>query len=218
MDIQQFASKPSDPHWEKPGWSERHVIVIKFHAHQNDHGDGQSKVSDVDPTESHGLDAHTAQRQALVEALEDAASKLNKLCATDAPVVDVQAFLAQWEDPSSNAGRIQPNVLAWFNDTNSVRLSCQNDNRDVLRVLLKKGLQPTSKAVAFAKAKWMETRNIEVLQLLIDHGWNINQPINHNTPPLMRLVALHTLTTCCQVFTLARRRGRPGCRNSTAET
>lgn len=182
MNTQQFASSPSDPLWAEPGWRKDHVHVVDFHhPHHDGNGDGDAQVGSAETRE---LEANTARR----EALDEAASKLNTLCATDAPVADTQNFLAQWEDPSSGDGRIQPNALAWFNDTNSVQQACANDNQQVLRLLLGKGLQPTSKAVAFAKAKWQETRNKDVLQLLLDYGWDINQPLNNDTPPLMRSV------------------------------
>lgn len=59
----------------------------------------------------------------------------------------------------------------------------------MLRILLEKGLKPTVRAAAGAKSKWQETKNKDALQLLVDYGLDVNQPIHNNTPPIMRLVS-----------------------------
>lgn len=182
MDIQQYASHPSDPLWEEPGWHKRHVHVVNFHhtCHHDD-DDVNGNAGSVGGQELAGPESPRR------EALDEAAAKLNFLCASDAPLADVQDFLAKWEDPSST-GRVQPNALAWFNDTYAVQSACLNDNQVVLRTLLEKGLRPTTRAAALARKKWQETKNKDVLQLLVDYGLDINQPLDHDTPPIMRLV------------------------------
>lgn len=137
MDIQKYASHPSEPLWEEPTWRKEHVIIVNFHC--ANHG-----VS----VEKHELRPQSPRRNALGEA----ATKLNSLCASNAPLAEIQDFLAKWEDPSSN-GRVQPNALAWFSNTNAVQLACTNENLDVVRILLEKGLRPTTRAADFSRAK-----------------------------------------------------------------
>lgn len=181
MDIQQYASDPSDPLWEEPSWRKVHCHTINFHhAHHGDDDEGKDNVGSM---ESH----EPVQESPRKKALDEAAGTFTLLCGSDAPVAEILDFLAKWEDPPSS-GRIQPNALAWFNDTNAVQLVCSNDNRVLLRILLEKGLKPTVRAAAGAKAKWQETKNKDALQLLVDYGLDVNQPINDNTPPIMRLV------------------------------
>ncbi|KAI0123229.1 ankyrin repeat-containing domain protein [Xylariales sp. AK1849] len=179
MEIPQLASEPSDPSWQQPRWRERHVIQLQHTHHDGDDDSDESKS--VARSESEESDEPT-------NVLDDAASELNTLCARNVPLADVQAFLAQWEDPSSLDHALQPNALAWFNDTNSLRSACTSDNRDVARVLLEKGLQPNPTVVSSAIAKLRETKNKDTVQLLINSGWDINEPLNDNTPPLMSLL------------------------------
>lgn len=176
MEIPQLAYKPTDPLWKQPRWHEQHVIESRLTNH--DGHDDNDKSKSVATSGSEKLDERAS-------ALDDATSELNTLCAKNAPLADVLAFLSRWEDPSS-LDHIQPNALAWFNDSNSLRWACANDNRDVARVLLEKGLQPNAKAVSSAVAKLRETKNKDTVQLLIVSGWDINEPLNDNTPPLMR--------------------------------
>lgn len=168
---QYYASHPSEPSWEEPTWRKEHAIIVNFH--------GAISV------EKHEPRPQSPRRDALGEA----ATKLNSLCASDAPLAEIQDFLAKWEDPSLN-GRVQPNALACFNDTNAVQLACTNGNLDVVRTLLEKGLYPTIRTADFSRAKWRETNNKEVfrqvLELLVYYGLDINQPVNDHTPPIMR--------------------------------
>lgn len=174
MDIQQYASHRSDPLWEEPTWRKEHTTIVNFHGANH----GVSVEKDEPRLQSPRRDA-----------LGEAATKLNSLCASDAPLAEIQDFLAKWENPSS-MGRVQPNALAWFNDTNAVQLACTNGNLDVVRTLLEKGLYPTIRAADFARAKWRETNNKEVfqqvLELLVYYGMEINRPVNDHTPPIMR--------------------------------
>lgn len=178
MDVHQFASHPSDPAWEEPHYRDIHVTTVNFHRHGNDDESTGTK-------EPYNPETMTER----AKALDDAASELVRLCAIDAPLADVQDFLAKWQDPSSS-DRIQSNALAWFADSSAVDNACRTDNRDVLRLLLAKGLHPNASAVAYANAKMRETGDSEVLKLLVDSGWNINDPINDITPSLMRLVVM----------------------------
>jgi hypothetical protein len=118
-------------------------------------------------------------------ALEKAAGELNYLCASNKPLGDIKNLLTQWMDPTS-PNHLQSDALYSFNNTNALRLACMNDSIDVVKLLLETGLDPNPMAVSFAVARLRETRNKDLLQLLIDFGWNVNNPINDQTPPLTR--------------------------------
>ncbi|KAL1860688.1 hypothetical protein Daus18300_009031 [Diaporthe australafricana] len=178
MDVQQYASDPSDPLWEEPAWRKEHTTIVNFHG--DNHGAPIERKHEPGPVSPRG------------QALREAAASLNTLCALNAPVAEVQDFLAKWEDPSD--GGVQPNALAWFSDTNAVQLACTNESLDVLRTLLEKGLRPTMRAADFSRGKWRETKNKDIfqhiLQLLVEYGLDLNQPVNDHTPPIMRLVSI----------------------------
>lgn len=176
MDSRQVTASTSDPLWEEPRWSELHTIR-PFNTDDQGVNDDSKSVKD----DEHG----DITNRAIV--LDDAASELNYLCAADAPLADVQEFLTKWED-SASPDRIQSNALAWFNNSNALRGACANNNIDVVRLLLEKGLHPNSMALIYAIAKWKETGDSHIIKLLVDSGWDINTPLNDNTPPLMRLV------------------------------
>lgn len=185
MDIHQYASHPSDPLWEQPRWPEEYCITIKSNHRSHDHG---GKVNDND---IHVKRSEPGPNSPRGKALMEAANQLTSLCGSNAPVADVQGFLAVWEDPSS-PGRLQPNALAWFSDSRAIQWACNNDNRDVVRLLLEKRVQPTVRAVPWAKKKYLETKNRDVLKLLVLYGLDINQPVNDHTPPMMRLVSVQS--------------------------
>lgn len=178
MAIQQYASHPSDPLWEEATWRKEHTTIVNFHC--ANHGASIERKYEPGPVTPRG------------QALRKAAANLNTLCALNAPVAEVQDFLAKWEDPSD--GRVQPDALAWFSDTHAVQLACTNGNLDVLRALLEKGLRPTMRAADFSRGKWRQRKKKDVfqhiLQLLVDYGLDLNQPVNDHTPPIMRLVSV----------------------------
>lgn len=137
MEIQQYASHPSDPLWEEPTWRKEHTILVDFHC--ANHG-----LS----VERHEPGPQSPRRQALGEA----AVKLNFLCASGALAAEIRDYLGKGEDSSLN-GRIQPNALAWFSDTDAVQSACTNETLDLLGTLLEKGLRPTVRAANFSRAK-----------------------------------------------------------------
>lgn len=106
MNLQQFASDPSDPLWEEPHYRDQHTITV-----------------DCDGVQGRYIPDTESSR---AKVLHDEASELNRLCATNAPFDDIKAFLSKWEcdDPSSpEVRRVQSNALAWFSDTNAVQLA-----------------------------------------------------------------------------------------------
>ncbi|CAJ2502945.1 Uu.00g103390.m01.CDS01 [Anthostomella pinea] len=167
-----FALHPSDPSWEEPRWGETHIIRPFNCDHSANVNAGRANADEP---------WKFTER---AKALDEAASKLNYLSASNSPLADVQTFLTEWEDSAAN---IQPNALAWFNDSNAIRNACTNDSREVVHLLLDKGLQPDALAISCAKKNWKETGDSYLIKLLVDSGWDINEPINDNTPPLMSL-------------------------------
>lgn len=179
MDLTQFASDPSDSLWVRPGWREQHCHIITFHSHGHAHHDHQSNDKEGSEDKTPDTMAHTPQR----EALHDAAAELNRLCARNDPVATVKDFVRKWEDP---VGRIQPNALAWFSDTNAVESACEHVSKDLLRLLLEKGLQPVKRAVRTASICGRKVNEYGCVRLLVEFGLNIHQPIQSNVPPVLR--------------------------------
>ncbi|KAK8122877.1 Ankyrin repeat protein [Apiospora sp. TS-2023a] len=128
--------------------------------------------------------------------LDAAAMEFNTLCASNAPLADIKTFLSKWEkvveSPTSATDneniRLQPNALAWFDDTNALRWACENDHRDLVELLLRKGLEVKPRAVVHAVAKMRETKDHGTVQLLLDFGWDINKPIDDDSLPIMSMV------------------------------
>jgi hypothetical protein len=187
MAIQRFASNPSDPLWVAPRWQRQHVITVNLH-------DLDRKINGNGDRES-ARQTESGEGTEQAKALDDAASRLHQLCALNAPLADIQAFLAKWEEPSL-AGRIQPNALAWFNDSRALRQACEGGSLDTVRLLLEKGLQLTPKAVLQAGARARETGNYDVIKLLVDFGWDVNEPLDTHVPSLVWLVLVPCRIMC----------------------
>ncbi|KAK8009122.1 ankyrin repeat-containing domain protein [Apiospora marii] len=196
MDPSMFSSQPADPGWEQPRFRDLHVHQIKF-SHS---GTDRDAASDgINPPEPPPLTDRA-------KALDAAAMELNTLCASNAPLADVKAFLKNRERapefPISTRGSddllLQPNALAWFNDTNAVQWACQNDHRDLVELLLEKGLEIKPRAVIHAVTKMKETKDCGTVQLLLDHGWDINKPFDEDSVPIMGMVVDdHELVQWC---------------------
>lgn len=81
--------------------------------------------------------------------------------------------------------KVQRNLLAWLNDTNAFRWACDGNDGALVRFLLEVGLTPNETAVVHAVAKARETRDLGVLGLLLDAGWDVNKPLGENATPLL---------------------------------
>ncbi|KAI0424627.1 ankyrin repeat-containing domain protein [Xylaria sp. FL1042] len=170
MDLTQLGSSSSDPTWEEPRFDSLHTIR-PFSTNQS------SRLDDSDISER-------------AKALDSISMEFQTLIAKNAPLTEVKNFTRQWEVTSSSRTEpaMQPNVLAWFNDTNALRLACANNNPDIVRFLLKIGLSISPSAVVHAASKLRETKDTTVLELLLDFGWDINEPLGETRPPLISLV------------------------------
>lgn len=167
MELTQFASDSSDPTWEEPRFDALHTI----------------RPFSTDSTTRQNVRDLSERAQALNEI----SMRFQTLIARDVPLSEIESFTEQWKVPSSNNTTVvQPNLLAWFSDTNALRWACANDNLDIVRFLLQLGLSIPLMAVVFTLSKLRETKNTTVLQLLLDFGWDINQPLGETGPPLIR--------------------------------
>ncbi|KAI0860799.1 ankyrin repeat-containing domain protein [Xylaria cubensis] len=167
MDLTQLASHCSDPAWEEPRFHSLHTIrPFSTEGSQDDHDlSGRAK------------------------ALDHISMEFQRLVAKNAPLNEVEEFTRQWEVTSvDNTPIVQPNLLAWFSDTNTLRLACANDNQDIIRFLLQMGLSITPSAIIYATSKLRETNDTTVLELLLDFGWDINKPLGDTRPPLLSSV------------------------------
>ncbi|KAI1734079.1 ankyrin repeat-containing domain protein [Xylaria scruposa] len=179
MDLTQLASNPSDPAWEEPRFHSLHTIR-PFSTDREGSQDG-----------------HDLSERA--KTLDHISMEFQRLVAKNVPLNEVEEFTRQWEVTSvGNTPVVQPNLLAWFSDTNALRLACANDNQDVIRFLLQMGLSITPSAIVYATSKLRETNDNTVLELLLDFGWDINKPLGDTRPPLLSsLVDIPDLVLWC---------------------
>jgi hypothetical protein len=178
MELHQFARSPSDSTWEPPRYRDLHTINIRFR-----HNAVPSEGSD-EPL-GPALDPTSLNERA--EALGGIAAEFSRLCASNAPLEDFKSFLQRWADPASD-GRVQANVLAWLNDTNAMSSACMHNNIPLVRLLLANGLVVRPRAVLQAVSKLRETGNQDIVRLLLQSGWEINQCLAEDTPPVLRYV------------------------------
>ncbi|KAI0543872.1 ankyrin repeat-containing domain protein [Xylaria curta] len=169
MDLTQLASYPSDPAWEPPRFHSLHTIR-PFSTDREGSRDG-----------------HDLSERA--KALDHISMEFQRLVAKNVPLNEVEEFTRQWEVTSvDNLPAVQPNLLAWFNDTNALQLACANDNQDVVRFLIKLGFSITPSAIIYATSKLRETNDTVVLDLLLTAGWDVNTPLGETRPPLLSSV------------------------------
>lgn len=167
MDTSKFASHPGDSTWEEPRFNSLHTI------------------RPFSPDNAGSRDGHDLSDRA--KALDRISLEFQTLVAKNSPLSDVESFVRNWEISSStDTPVVQPNVLAWFSDTNALRLACENNNKEVVRFLLERGLSIHPSAVLFAASKMRETKDTTIVELLLTSGWDINKPLRETTPPLIR--------------------------------
>ncbi|KAI1733382.1 ankyrin repeat-containing domain protein [Xylaria scruposa] len=168
MDLTQLASAPSDPTWEKPRFRSLHTI---------------------DPFLTNNVDGQPQDAPVLSERakeLDRISLEFQRLVAVGAPVEEVDNFTKKWEIILASDGPVvQPNVLAWFGDTDALRWACANGDVDVVRFLLQKGLPISPLAVSYTVSNLRKSKDTAVLELLLDSGWDINEPIAETRPPLL---------------------------------
>ncbi|KAI0144625.1 ankyrin repeat-containing domain protein [Xylariaceae sp. FL1272] len=168
LDLAQFASAPSDPTWEKP----------RFHS-----------LHTIDPFSTKNVAGQSRETPVLSERAEELnriSSEFQRLVAVGVPLEQVETFMKRWETASAaNAPVVQPNVLAWFGDTDALRWACANGAVDVVRLLLQKGLPIVPMVVTYTISNLRKSKDTAMLELLLDYGWDINEPIAETRPPLL---------------------------------
>ncbi|KAI1263452.1 ankyrin repeat-containing domain protein [Xylariaceae sp. FL1019] len=168
MDLAQFASDPSDPTWEEPRFCSLTTIDL------------------FSPESVAGKPRETPVLSERAEELFRISVEFQRLVGVGTSVEEVQNFMKQWETSSAtNASVVQPNVLAWFGDTNALRMACSNGGVDVVRLLLQKGLPIVPMAVIYTITKLRESKDTAMLELLLDYGWDINKPVTEVSPPVL---------------------------------
>ncbi|KAI9701634.1 MAG: hypothetical protein M1820_006405 [Bogoriella megaspora] len=159
-----LATEPSSPTWEAPrrltestSWNGRTGVTTHY-------------IPRITP---------------VAKALDHAARHLANLCRPTASLSDLEAFFAKWQDPA-NAGRLQPNALAWFDHSDVLGSAVSSGREDVVRVLLGQGLRPGEWDVFMALiAVKQGGSSKEVLSLFLEHGWEINRAVNEFTTPIL---------------------------------
>lgn len=162
------ATNPSDSTWETP----RTLVPSS----QFDHNTG--KVTDV-----------VTNATPRAEVLDRARGELKRLCCPGVPLSDLQTFLVKWKDPE-DPNYVQPNALAWFQyaaglSSTALGTAVGYDRIDAVRLLLQKGLKPTETDVSWALRAFERTGNRTAIEMFRDAGWDINQPVNEHTAPLL---------------------------------
>ncbi|VUC36214.1 unnamed protein product [Clonostachys rosea] len=146
MDARQFASDPFDPSWEKPTYRSQHIIDVT---------PGRLRPARYDPKD----------RSERAKLLYSITSDFARLCNANLSVSSIDKFLADWRDGS---GRIQPNILAWLDDTDVVTKAIWH-SKELLLYLLQSGFKPNSDSISEAVCLDFEIpENMDIFQLLID--------------------------------------------------
>jgi hypothetical protein len=141
------------------------------------------------------IQATRASSQAEIRAmvLYRTTKELEQLCHDSIGIQPIQDLLETWTLVTGpNSGKLQPNLMAWLNDSNLLERAVQNQRRDVVQVLLSFGFVPNEGAVSAALDHVMDTKDTSILELLIKKGWDINRVYNQVRPPIMRCVSCYT--------------------------
>jgi hypothetical protein len=118
-------------------------------------------------------------------------SEIDRLrkAASSGDLTSVKAFFAQWRSiPASEKWEVACFRGALFD-------AVRNNHHGVTSYLLSMGVPPNMDVVVLAT----QSKSCTALQLLLDHGWNINEPVLRmdRPPPLMSIyLILPTLWRC----------------------
>lgn len=170
MENLKFAMSPSDPLWVDPTYQRRHAIDLTPH-----HRGSRPPITRYEPPQDEPMQAI---------ALDNAARKLQTLVRYDenVPLSQVQDFFKEWDDAD---GHTNPNALVWFNDTAALVDACSHNRADLIEFLLGKGLLPKRAAAYFNAQHVGRTKDLSTLELLLDHGWDINRYIGDEYPSVL---------------------------------
>lgn len=117
------------------------------------------------------------------KALWNASEELSGL-AGSGNFIAIQRLFSQYHSPT-NPEYLERNALAWFQNSTALELASERDNTSLTKYLLEQGLTPSKPAVDAAVDRAKKTGSTELLQLYLDHGWDINQPCHLSAPPTL---------------------------------
>jgi hypothetical protein len=167
MNLEEFASQPDSPRWEIP----RNIQATR---------DSLSESA-----------SSKAENRATV--LYQTTKQLEQMCQDGSGTQPIQDLLEAWTLVTGpHSWKLQPNLLAWLNDSNLLERAVKNQHRDVVRVLLSFGIVPNDRAISAALGQAMDTKDTSTLELLIKNGWDINRVYNQVRPSIMRCVSCYT--------------------------
>lgn len=97
----------------------------------------------------------------------------------------VQTYFEIWQARSASERLSLDNFTVVLSD------AVNNNSAQTVACLLDYGLQTSSGLFLVAT----QAKSYDILQTFLDHGWNINTPINFLTPPALAYVIL----LCCSI-------------------
>lgn len=162
------ARKPTETSWETP-----RALVPSTQFNPNTH-----QTTDYIPNVTR-----------CAEILDCARGELKRLCCARVPLSDLERFFVTWQDPA-NPKNVQPNALAWFQYATGLASTALGTavgcgRIDAVRLLLENGLKPTEMDMFWALRAFDETQDRTTIEMFVDAGWNINQPLNEHTAPIL---------------------------------
>ncbi|KAF2999244.1 hypothetical protein E8E13_002651 [Curvularia kusanoi] len=113
-----------------------------------------------------------------------AQEELWELCKATGSCSALEDFLKRWRDPK-HPDRIQPNALAWFEEEDFIACALSNGRQDAVRIMQAHGVKPGEVAVLAALTILEETASKQELELILEGGWGIDEPVSHSSPPLL---------------------------------
>lgn len=126
-----------------------------------------------------------------VLALSRTTFELQQLCSDRrVKARSIQDLLASWVVATEpNSGKLQPNLLAWLDDSQALQYAIKNQRKDIMQLLFNYGLIPTQTVISASLEYVRDSRDMSTLELLIDGGWDINCDVNQARPSIMRYVS-----------------------------
>ena len=110
-----------------------------------------------------------------------ASIKLDELAAAG-NLSEIQNILSSWREPAQG-GKISEEGLDYFQS--AVEPALRNGHDSVVSYLLDQRIPIDPMATKIAADRAVKTGSTSTLQILLDHGWNINQPFDLTVGPTL---------------------------------
>jgi hypothetical protein len=167
MNLEEFASQPDSPRWEIP--------------------------RSIQATRDPSSESASFQAENRATVLCRTTKQLEQMCQDRSGTQPIQDLLEAWTLVTGpNSWKLQPNLMAWLNDSNLLKRAVKNQHRDAVRVLLSFGIVPNEGAISAALGHARAAKDTSTLELLIKNGWDINRVYNQVRPSIMRCVSCYT--------------------------